>query len=144
MKRLRSLCLLVLALTAALALTFCGGGGGGGSSPTAPPPPAGGTTPQTVVVQIRDNSYDPKTVTINPGDTVRWVFSGSTLIHTVTARDGSFDSGAIFTAPGASYQRRFDTAGTYEYSCQAHSQCCLMRGSVRVGNHTPPPDPSYE
>jgi plastocyanin len=136
MSRIRALGLLTLALT----VTYCGGGGGG-SSPSEPPPGGG---PQVIVVQVRDNTYEPRTVTISPGDTVRWVFSGPSTTHTVTARDGSFDSGAIFTGPGTSFERRFNTAGTYEYSCQAHSVCCLMRGSIRVGSNAPPPDPTYE
>jgi len=97
-----------------------------------------------VVVQVTDNTYSPRSITINPGDTVRWEWGGPSTIHTVTARDGSWDSGTVFTGQGASFSRRFDIAGTYEYSCQAHSVCCLMRGSVRVGGGSPPPDPTYE
>ena len=141
MPRIRSLCLLVLTLAGALALLYCGGGGGGGSSsPTDPQPPGSSVH----IVQIKDNSYDPKTLTIQPGETVRWVFSGSDTTHTVTAKDGSFDSGAMFKTSGATFERRFDTGGTFEYSCKAHSQCCLMRGSIKVGSNAPPPDPTYE
>ena len=141
MARIRSLCLLVLALAGALGLLYCGGGGGGGSSsPTDPQPPQSSVH----IVQVKDNSYDPKTLTIQPGETVRWVLSGSSPDHTVTAKDGSFDSGTAFRTPGATFEHRFDTGGTFEYSCQAHSQCCLMRGSIKVGSNAPPPDPTYE
>lgn len=133
----------VIALTLVIALaTFsCGGGGGngGGGSPTEPPRPQ-----QTHVIQVRDNSYEPKSITIEPGDTVRWVFSGTDRTHTVTALNGTFDSGTIFTAPGVTFERRFDTVGTWDYSCQAHKQCCLMQGSIRVGSNAPPPTPGYE
>ena len=124
-----------------LALASCGGGGGGygGGSPTEPSRPQ-----QTIVVQVRDNSYEPKSITIEPGDTVRWVFSGTDRTHTVTALNGAFDSGTVFTASGATYERRFDTVGTWDYSCKAHKQCCLMQGSVRVGSSAPPPAPGYE
>jgi plastocyanin len=146
MTRTRSLGLLIPALVGALALTYCGGGGGGGSSPTAPMPPTSPPTGsgQVHVVQIQDDKYEPKSITIQPGDTVRWVLSGSTTTHSVTGRDGSFDSGFVFTAAGATYERRFDTSGTVEYSCRSHSLCCLMRGSIKVGNNSPPPDPTYE
>lgn len=132
--------LFVLTLAASLAASSCGGGGGngGGASPTEPRPP------QVHVVQVKDNSYEPKSLTIEPGDTVRWVFSGTDRTHTVTALNGAFDSGAIFTSSGAVYERRFNVLGTWDYSCQAHKQCCLMQGSVRVGSSAPPPAPGYE
>jgi plastocyanin len=142
MARPRSLKFPALALAGALAVLGCGGGGGGGSSPTAPPPP--NTSSQTFVVQVMDDRYEPKSLTIQPGDTVRWVFAGNTTIHTVTERNGAFDSGEVFTRTGATYERRFDTRGTVEYSCRAHSLCCLMRGSIKVGDSSPPADPTYE
>lgn len=142
MARIRTLAsLLALTLAAPLTLASCGGGGGnggGGGSPTEPRPQ------QTHVVQVRDNSYEPKSITVEPGDTVRWVFSGTDRTHTVTALNGAFDSGAVFTASGATFERRFDSSGTWDYSCQAHKQCCLMQGSVRVGSNAPPPTPGYE
>jgi hypothetical protein len=33
--------------------------------------------------------------------------------------------------------------GTWEYSCQAHKDCCQMQGSVRVGRDAPPPGTGY-
>jgi len=150
MARIRSLCLVLLALLGTLAALSCGGGGGGGygGGPTAPPPPAQTPPPsssQLHIVQVNDDSYSPKSITIQPGDTVRWVLNGNSLVHTVTAKDGSFDSGSVFTSKGAMYEHRFDTKGTYEYACKVHGNCCLMRGSVLVGNDaSPPPDPSYE
>jgi plastocyanin len=144
MTRIRSLATLAaLALAASLAAYSCGGGGGGnggGGSPTDPTPrPA-----QVHTVTIRENSYEPKSITIEPGDTVRWVFSGIDPNHTVTAVNGAFDSGAVFTANGATFERLFDTRGTFDYSCRAHKQCCLMQGSIRVGSNSPPPGPGYE
>jgi plastocyanin len=117
----------------------CSGGGDGyGSSPTAP------SAPKTVIVEVRDNSYEPKSVTIEPGDTVRWVMAGSDATHTVTARDGSFNSGTTFTRSGATFERQFQISGrTIEYSCQAHADCCEMKGSVRVGRDAPDPVPGY-
>jgi plastocyanin len=141
MVRARSLGLLMPALLGALAVTYCGGGGG--SSPTAPAPPPT-PTGQVHIVQVQDDKYEPKSLTIEPGDTVRWVLSGSTTTHTVTGRDGSFDSGFVLTAAGATYERRFTANGTVEYSCRSHSACCLMRGSIKVGSNSPPPDPTYE
>lgn len=130
---------LALSAVPVLVLACGGGGGGGGGGPTAP-----GPAPRVVTVEIRDNEYSPRSVTIQPGDTVRWVLRGVAGDHTVTARDGSFNSGAVFTSSGAIYERRFDQArSTFEYSCQAHRDCCQMQGSVRVGSDAPEPLPGY-
>lgn len=113
---------------AALVLAACGGGGY--DSPTA--------TAQTVVIEVRDNSFSPRTVTISPGDTVRWVLRGSQTDHNVTARDGSFANFAFSTA-GSTYEVRFTAANqTHDYSCSTHADCCDMRGSIRVGENAPP------
>jgi plastocyanin len=127
----------------ALSALGCGGGGGGGGGPTAPPPPAG---PKTVTVAIVDNAYQPQSVTIEPGDTVRWVLRGSNSGHTVSDRTGAFDSGFVFHADGDSFEHTFtsaDAGRTFEYSCTTHKVCCLMQGSVRVGQNAPPPSPGY-
>jgi plastocyanin len=47
--------------------------------------------------------------------------------HTVTADDGSFDSGDV--AAGASFQHTFATAGTVKYHCIIHES---MTGTVTV------------
>ncbi|HEX6899271.1 MAG TPA: hypothetical protein VF789_06135 [Thermoanaerobaculia bacterium] len=126
------------ALAAVLLALSCGGGG---SSPTEP----GGAGPKTVTVVVKDNSYEPRTVIINPGDTIRWVMQGTTPDHTVTALNGAFDSGNRLAASGAVFERRFLEANqTFDYSCQTHKDCCNMKGSVRVGDSAPPPTPGYE
>ena len=38
--------------------------------------------------------------------------------HTITAKDGSFDSGVL--APGDTWSRTFATPGIYPYHCQLH------------------------
>jgi len=131
-----------LVIAAALVATACGGSGGGGSSPTAPAP---NPTPKTVTVQIMNDFYSPKDVQINPGDTVQWVLTGSpTAGHTVTASDGSFDSGFIFTSSGATFKQTFTQNGvTVKYQCRTHYSCCGMAGSVQVGSTAPPPPPGY-
>ncbi len=39
-------------------------------------------------------------------------------MHTVTADDGSWDSGDV--QPGATWRRTFDRPGTYPYHCTPH------------------------
>lgn len=128
-------------LVAAMAGLTCGGGGG--DSPTENPV-AG--QPNVVTVEVRDDFYDPQSVTIAPGDTVRWVLRGSHAGHTVTERNGAFDSGFVFGSPGDTFERVFpvsEAGQTFEYACATHSGCCGMRGSVRVGANAPPPAPGY-
>ena len=85
-----------------------GGMMGWGSGPTAP----AGTS-----VRMAGSRFEPATLTIAPGSTVRW-FNDDSLPHTVTATDGSWDSGNL--APGGKFERRFDSPGTYAYLCRYH------------------------
>ena len=78
-------------------------------------------------VNIGDNFFDPPDAAIEPGSTITWTNNGA-LPHTVTADDGSFDSGVL--NPGDSYTVAFDGQGTVTYFCAIHPE---MRGSVTVG-----------
>jgi plastocyanin len=131
---------------AAAALQACGGGGGYGSSPTMPSSPSSPPQSEVVTVDVVDNHYEPQSVTIQPGQTVRWVMRGQDRSHTVTARDGAFDSGFAFQRAGDVFEHTFgdtDNGMTFEYYCQSHQGCCRMQGSVRVGNDAPAPEPGY-
>ena len=133
----RSLSRFVAMLIAVPLILSCGGG----SSPSEPR----GSGAKTVTVVVKDNSYEPRTVTLNPGDTVRWVMQGSAPDHTATALNGAFDSGTALAAPGGVFERRFSEANqTFDYSCKAHKDCCDMKGSIRVGDSAPAPTPGYE
>ncbi len=72
---------------------------------------------QPITVEMRNIAFNPRTITITPGTTVVWV-NQDPVAHTVTADDGSFDSGLI--QPGGSYQRTFQQPGTYPYYCRPH------------------------
>ena len=78
-------------------------------------------------VGIGDNFFDPPDATVKPGSTITWTNNGARP-HTVTADDGSFDSGRL--NPGDSYTVAFDGQGTVTYHCAIHPE---MRGSVTVG-----------
>jgi PKD repeat protein len=105
----------------------------------------------TVVVHVGDDFYDPQTVTVNPGDTVQWVLTGSLTNHTVTsgvvgAPDGAFNSGFVLTSAGATFQHTFTTADkgkTFNYYCISHGACCGMKGAIKVGDTAPGPHPGY-
>jgi plastocyanin len=87
---------------------------------TAPATPDGGATdtPATgATVSIDDFAFSPDTLSVSAGTTVTWV-NNDTVPHTVTATDGSFDSGNL--APGESFTHTFSSAGSFAYLCNYH------------------------
>src|SRR5215208_7336588 len=92
-------------------------------------------------VDIGDNFFDPPDATVEPGSTITWTNNGDEP-HTVTADDGSFDSGRL--NPGDSYTVAFGGQGTVTYHCEIHPE--EMRGSVTVGggDTTPAEQPASE
>ena len=103
--------------------------------------------PKMVTVEILDFSYNPKSIQINAGDTVRWVLVGANTTHTVTALNGAFDSDFILLQAGDFFDHTFTQANnnfTFEYSCDTHEGAPLdMKGSVLVGTGAPPPMTGY-
>jgi plastocyanin len=83
-------------------------------APTACQPATAGTD-----LGIEDFAYLPAEVTVSVGTTVVWANQGPSE-HTVTADDGSFDSGSI--AAGSSFAHTFDTAGSFRYRCTIHPE----------------------
>ena len=112
---------LVLSLGFVLAL-----GGGAALAQSSSPAPSAAPSPAPVVVHIKDFAYKPDTVTIRPGQSVRFVEDDETP-HTVTATDKSFDSGNL--DKGNSWTHIFAHEGTYAYLCAYHT---YMRGKVIV------------
>ncbi len=80
------------------------------------PPMAAVQDSQKVVVTISNFTFDPKEVKIKAGTTVSWMDAGGR--HTVTADDGSFDSGTLIA--GKSFDHKFDKPGVYPYYCMFH------------------------
>src|SRR5690349_12541819 len=72
---------------------------------------------ETKNVTIKDFAFDPKTISVNAGDTITWTNDGPSP-HTVTADDGSFDSGNL--DKGGTFSHTFDKAGTFAYFCKYH------------------------
>jgi plastocyanin len=90
----------------------------------------------TTTVGTLETSFSPASVTVQLGDTVKWVWSSS--IHTVTSGFDSDDlaMGMLFDAPLTEANPVFtytfsDTAGTYPYFCQPH-EAMGMFGTVVV------------
>jgi YVTN family beta-propeller protein len=77
-------------------------------------------------VSIAGFAFGPQSVTIHVGDSITWSNDDGPS-HTVTFKDGS--PGAKSLAPGQTFTRVFDKAGTYDYFCSFHP---YMTGKVIV------------
>jgi plastocyanin len=88
-------------------------------------------------VNIVGLAFAPSSLTVDNGDTVTWS-NGDTVSHTVTADNGTFDTGTI--AAGATASVTFSVPGTFAYHCTIHPS---MVGTVIVrtasADGTPPP-----
>jgi len=81
--------------------------------------PSGAVLAQQSVNTISMNSasFDRTEVHVAPGQTVVWN-NPNDQVHTVTADDGSFDSGDVAT--GSQFMMQFDAPGMFPYFCQYH------------------------
>jgi plastocyanin len=62
-------------------------------------------------------AFDPQALSTVTGTTITWINQDS-VQHTVTADDGSFDSGLL--GQGGVFSVTFSTPGTYMYYCVPH------------------------
>jgi plastocyanin len=107
------------------------------------PRPASATTFDVTVGPGFDLVFSPSSVTIHPGDQVRWTWasdghsttSGSPGMPTGIWDSGIHNHGTIFT-------HTFNSAGTFPYYCTPHGGCCGMVGTVMVVNAAPTPTPT--
>ena len=77
-------------------------------------------------VAVIDVAFRPADIEVAVGTTVDWT-NDDPFAHTVTARDGAFDSGTMDS--GAVFAQTFSEPGTFEYFCAIHPS---MIGTVRV------------
>jgi len=87
---------------------------------------AGPTAPAATSVRMAGSRFEPSTLTIASGETVRW-FNDDALPHTVSGNNGEWDSGNL--APGQGFERRFDEPGSFPYLCRYHPG---MAGTIEV------------
>ncbi|MEA2603677.1 MAG: hypothetical protein QOF89_4669 [Acidobacteriota bacterium] len=81
-------------------------------------------------ITISGTSFNPATVTVDPGQPVCWTWSGNTE-HTVKADNGDFTTGN--PSNKGNFQTTFATPGTYGYYCQVHGSLTGgMRGKIIV------------
>jgi plastocyanin len=105
-----------------LALGACGGDdeeqpAGGQATPS-----GGGAT-----VVMKDLKFDPETVTVAVGQTVRWV-NEDTIDHDAAAREGADFKSELF-GKGESFEWKAERAGKVKYVCTIHPG---MDGTIEV------------
>ena len=82
----------------------------------------------TGTIAINDTGFNPASFRVAVGGTLTFVNKGKAM-HTVTAGNGSFDSGMIKSA--GTWVHTFTTAGSFAYTCILHPN---MRGTIEVGS----------
>lgn len=85
------------------------------------------TTIKVVSDPQSTGAYQPRTVTVQAGQSVTWSWQDQGNQHSVTADDGSFDS--CLHGSGYSFTVTLAKAGTYSYKCSIHPQ---MTGQITV------------
>lgn len=83
---------------------------------------------EQVAVDIVDieQAYQPSSATVTAGGEVTWS-NVDDIPHTVTAEDGTWDSGNL--EPGADFSFTAEEPGTYDYVCSIHPS---MQGQLVV------------
>ena len=79
-----------------------------------------------VTVEVVDNDFVPKHLTVRRGTEIIWEFTGNDA-HDVTEGEGNFGSGIL--GRGDEYRFTFDDPGTYYYYCSLHH---AMQGTLIV------------
>jgi plastocyanin len=95
----------------------------GSGSVVAADPAAKGVTH---TINIEAVQFTPDTLTVHRGDTILWV-NKDPFPHTVTSKDGGFDSHEIAAGKSWRYQPR--KAGAFTYICTLHP---TMKAMLRV------------
>lgn len=98
---------LLIALLAALGWSACRG------------PDIGAPAEGTLLVSIGDNFFEPGTLTVALGGSVRWT-NGGTALHSVVADSGQWQSDLL--TPTSWFEVRFDSLGTFPYHCSLHQE----------------------
>jgi plastocyanin len=81
---------------------------------------------KTYTVHIRDDKFDPPSVTVRAGDVVTFVNDDDDA-HTATADDGSWDSEGL--NQGQKWSHTFAKSGKVTYHCTVHP---FMKGTLVV------------
>jgi plastocyanin len=83
------------------------------------------------IIGIKDNGYSKPDHWVGRYTTIMWV-NGDSKVHSVTADDGSFDSGPI--QPGGSYSREFPKIAIHKY----HDRYGTAEGMITIWGREEP------
>ena len=89
------------------------------------------TETHVVTVDSTNLRFNPSTVTLNEGDTLRFVWGGQALPHNSVEENGVFDSGDPERDLDFGHVFDYDSAGTYNFFCEPHESVGML-GSVTV------------
>jgi len=89
----------------------------GRRSKTAASEAAAGGGEGAAKAEMRTMTFAPNRLEIAAGTTVRWT-NNDQLVHTISADDGSWDSGPV--EPGRSWSHTFTQAGEFAFHCTPH------------------------
>ena len=93
-------------------------------------------TARTIDVFVSGTAFNPQTVTLFPGDQVRWTINGS---HTITSGTGPADpaAGDLFdeAVSNTVITRTFNDLGSFAYFCRIHF-AMGMTGTINVVERT--------
>ncbi len=133
-----------LAASVSFSLAACGGDAGAGRSTggvtgdghaaTLPAEPVERRGEKEVTIEVTDNDFSPKVVTVDRGTTLVFVNKGRNSHNVIPAVKGSFPevpTGKL--DPGAEARITFENPGTFGYYCSIHGTANRgQRGAVIV------------
>jgi len=99
--------------------------------PSAPITPISQAPVSANTITIKNFAFDPQSMTVSAGSTVRWVNYDSVTHRIVfidtAGRDTDVDSNPL--SASQSWSSKFDKPGTYDYYCTIHTD---MKGKIIV------------
>ena len=87
----------------------------------------------TVIVDGTNLRFSPDSLTINEGDSVRFLWEGELLPHNSVEENGLFDSGDPETDVDYLYTFNYTQSGTYDFFCEPHEDVGMV-GEITVLN----------
>lgn len=121
----------VLFITLILVIAIVASGCSSTPTTTPNPAPAPATTPmpvpqnqQAYTVNIQNNAFNPSSLQVPAGSTVKWVNLDSVQHE---PKGNVFDSGPL--NQNGVFEHTFNQAGTYNYACAIHPS---MQGTITV------------
>ena len=86
---------------------------------------------KVVTVDSTNLRFNPSTITLNEGDSVRFVWGSQALPHNAVEENEVFDSGEPARNLEYEYFFDFESAGVYDYVCEPHASVG-MQGEITV------------